>query len=172
MTNITASHHVLTDAEAEAYRGSLHHLAHTRRAPLVILGLLLLDLGLIVAFGPLYGVTLAVVATVSTFFCCAVVWASDETVDPLAELDAPALQDLATIVGKYPEVRTWIHEAIAAGKTLRMRDYKIACRQANALAAKAAVALRRQKDKDSIEGARLALFAAAGLGGDRAAAQQ
>ncbi|QRD62683.1 hypothetical protein H8Z72_22580 (plasmid) [Xanthomonas citri pv. citri] len=172
MTTITPSHHVLTDVEADAYRGTLRHLVDTKHGSLVVLGLLLLDLGLIVALGPTQGVALAIPVTVLTFFFCAAVSLIDETVDPLAELDEPALRGLAKVVEEYPEIRTWIHEEIAAGKTLRMRDYKFACQQANALAAKAAVAVRRQKDEDSFEEARRALLAAAGLGGDRAAAQQ
>ncbi|QRD62684.1 hypothetical protein H8Z72_22575 (plasmid) [Xanthomonas citri pv. citri] len=174
MTKLTPSHHVFTDAEAKAYRGSLRHLTYTRRVPLVLLGTILLDASLVAVFGTSYGANLAILVTVVVFLACVFVSANavHVPVDPLAELDGLALGDLAKAVEKHPEVRTWIHDAIASGKTLRMRDYVVACAQANALDAKASAAGRRQADTESRDEAWAALLAAAGLPDNRDTAHQ
>lgn len=174
MTKIKHSHHVFTDAEAEAYRGSLRHLCYTRRASLVLLGTLLLVVSLFAVLGPTYGHAYVALVTVAIFLRRVLVSASARhgSSDPLAELDAPALQALAGTVKRHPEVRSWIHDAIASGKTLRVRDYSVACAQSYALDAKGDAARHQQNHKESKEEAKLALLAAAGLPDNREAAQQ
>lgn len=163
MTKIKRSHHVFTDAEAAAYRGSMRHFAYKRRGPLIILGTLLIVIALFASFGVGIGGTLSIMVSVGITIYCGIRFGDDVSIDPVAELSPKQLNTLAQLAAAYPEIRSWLHGEVEAGTTLRLRDYLFACSQADALKPQADAARRKLEDAAATDAAKSALRAAVRL---------